>query len=96
MVIYGMQYLFINTPIWKGNSTRSMPQKKKILVIYHNPDSFQNTRMTIIHHLKALEYVGENNDIIYHNVNDVFQDFMANGKQTKPLSRNPIWNSAKK
>jgi hypothetical protein len=72
-----------------------MSAKKKILVIYFNPDSLENTRLTVIHHLKVLEYLEGNNDISYLNVNETFQSFMRNGQFSglRPLDISKTWDA---
>jgi hypothetical protein len=56
-------------------------KKKRILILFHNPDSLERTRITIIHHLRALEYIDGHNDIHYQNVDDIYQDFMRRGQR---------------
>ena len=61
-------------------SCSHMKKKKNILIIYFNPDSLQNTRLTVLHHLKAIESSDGNNEILYHNVKDVYLSFMTGGE----------------
>lgn len=58
---------------------------KRILIVYYNPDPLEKTRMTLLHHLRALEYSDAGHDIVYHNVSDVYARFVArNNKEGCP------------
>lgn len=72
-----------------------MPRKKKILAIYYNPESFENTRVTILHHLKSLDYFGPSYEIMYHNVNEVYQAFALRGNKagSPPPGINRNWDA---
>ena len=54
---------------------------KRILVIYYSPEPLEKTRMTILHHLRALEYSENGYDIVYENVYPVYLSFMTGQKR---------------
>ncbi len=60
---------------------------KRILIIYYNPYSLQNTRLTILQHLRALEASSVKHDITYYNA---FDDYSSTELGEEPLKR-PAW-----